>query len=350
MNQFRRIVLASLAVILGVATAQAQAHAQEQTVRVAMARALASAATLIALEKGYFKDAGIKVEVDDIDTAGNAMALLAQNKIQIIEGGISAGYFNALEKELPITIATDRVTTPINHKLLVRADLKDTIKKIADLKGKVIASNGAGSITNYEVGKILESGGVNVKDIEFKILPFPQMAIAFANKAIDAALVISPWNSQIVEKELAFIFADPDDYVKPTPLTIAVSFINTEWEKQNPELVSKYIHAYMRGVRDYCQAYHGGPNRQEVIDILIKTGAERRPEVLDKFPWPARNVSGRLNVDSLLDVQAWYAESGLTQKKFPAERLVNFAHVDQAAKKLGSFEIAKKDSKLRGCR
>ena len=29
------------------------------------------------------------------------MALLAQNRLQVLEGGISAGYFNALEKICP---------------------------------------------------------------------------------------------------------------------------------------------------------------------------------------------------------------------------------------------------------
>ena len=39
------------------------------------------------------------------------IALLAQNQLQIVEGGISAGYFNALEKNLPITIVIDRVSS-----------------------------------------------------------------------------------------------------------------------------------------------------------------------------------------------------------------------------------------------
>ena len=63
-----------------------------------------TATILWALEKGYFKEYGIKVETEDLDTSANSIALLAQNQLQIIEGGISAGYFNALEKNLPITI------------------------------------------------------------------------------------------------------------------------------------------------------------------------------------------------------------------------------------------------------
>ena len=55
----------------------------------------------------------------------------------IVAGGISAGYFNALEKNLPIIIAVDRVSTPIGHNLMLRPDLKDTVKSLKDLKGKV---------------------------------------------------------------------------------------------------------------------------------------------------------------------------------------------------------------------
>ena len=48
----------------------------------------------------------------------------------MIAGGISAGYFNALEKSLPIMIVADRVTTPIGHNLMLRPDLKDTVKDL----------------------------------------------------------------------------------------------------------------------------------------------------------------------------------------------------------------------------
>jgi ABC-type nitrate/sulfonate/bicarbonate transport system substrate-binding protein len=46
---------------LALAAGTNAAVAQEQTVRVGMVRALSSTATMIAIEKGYFKDYGIKV-------------------------------------------------------------------------------------------------------------------------------------------------------------------------------------------------------------------------------------------------------------------------------------------------
>src|SRR5262252_7258377 len=170
MTALRSIVMAALG--LAAAAWLAVPAAAEDIVRIGMARSVSNGAELIAIEKGYFREAGIKVEIDDIDTSANTIALLATNRLQIVAGGISAGYFNALEKDLPVTIIADRVSTPIGHNLMLRPDLKDKIKDIRQLKGKVIASNGPGSVSTYEVGKILETVGLSINDVEVKILPF----------------------------------------------------------------------------------------------------------------------------------------------------------------------------------
>ena len=254
-----------------------------------MARSVSNGAELIAIEKGYFKEVGIKVEMDDIDTSANTIALLAQNRLQIVAGGISAGYFNALEKDLPVTIIADRVSTPIGHSLMLRPDLKDQVKTLAGLKGKIVASNGTGSVSTYEVGKMLETAGLQISDVDVKIFPFTQMALAFTNKAIDAAIVIPPFVSQFLDQRYALGFAAPDALVKPTPMTIAVIMANTDWAKAHPALIQNYYTAYLRGVRDYCDAYHGAPIKNEIIALLIRHGSERRPELLHEYPWPARS-------------------------------------------------------------
>jgi NitT/TauT family transport system substrate-binding protein len=305
---------------------------------------------LTAIEKGYFKAFGIKVETEDLDTSANVIALLAQNRLQVVEGGISAGYFNALEKSLPITIVMDRVTSPLGHQLMIRPDLGSQITRLADLKGKVVASNGPGSVSTYEVGKMLETEGLGIADVDIKVLPFAQLPVGFTNKALDAAIVIPPFTSQLLERGFAVSFKDPDELVKPWPLTIAVVMINTDWARSNRDLLRNYFTAYLHGVRDYCQAYHGGANRAELIQRLVRTGTETRQELLYKYPWPARDPDGRINVASMLDMQAWYKRNKFGGTDLPAERLVDPSYVDYAASQLGAFELENKASPLAGCR
>ena len=339
------LVLACAASVAAVASAHA-----EETIHIGIARSTSNAAELMAIERGYFKEYGIKLEWDDIDTTANVIALLAQGRYQLVAGGVSAGYFNALEKDLPITFLADRVSTPIGHNLMIRPDLKDQIKSIKDLKGRVVASNGQGSVSTYEVGKILETAGLTLADVETKILPFTQMGIAFTNKAIDAGILTPPFVWQLEEQKLALPFASVDELVQPQPMTIAVIMANTDWVKKNPDLVRNYFTAWLRGVRDYCQAYHGGATRDAVINALVTSGTERRPELLHKYPWPARSPDGHINVTSMLDIQGWYLKEKLISKQFPAERLVDTSYVDFARAKLGPFTLEKPDSKLPGCR
>ena len=78
----QRTLLACLAVIGGASVA----HAQEVTVKIGTVRSISTAAILWGVEKGYFKDYGIKVVTETLDTAANSIALLAQNQLQLVEG------------------------------------------------------------------------------------------------------------------------------------------------------------------------------------------------------------------------------------------------------------------------
>jgi NitT/TauT family transport system substrate-binding protein len=341
-----RTLLAALALVGGLCSA----HAEDTTVHIALVRSISNGAELFALDRGYFKEYGLNVVIDDINTSANTIAMLATNRLQVVAGGVSAGYFNALEKNVPITIIGDRVSTPIRHNLMLRPDLKDQITDIRQLKGRTIASNGTGSVSTYELGKILETGGLKVSDVDIKILGFPQMGTAFANKAIDAALVIPPFTYEFLDQHLAVEFAEPDKLVQPSPMTIAVIMVNTDWAKQNHDAMQGYVTAYLRGVRDYCNAYHHGSVRKEMIDSIVRHAAERNPKLLNDYPWVARSPDLRVNVASMLDMQDWFVANKFSNAKLPADRLVDMSYADTALKKLGPFALENKDSKLEGCR
>ncbi len=345
MTALRLIMLAAFSIVgVGVAAAQ------ETTIHIGMARSVANGAELIAVEKGYFKEAGIRLEIDDIDTSSNTIALLATNRLQFVAGGIAAGYFNAIEKNLPIIIISDRVSTPIGHSLMLRPDLKDRVTGLAQLKGRTIGTNGAGSVSTYEIGKMLETAGVPISAVELKVIPFTQMALAFANKAVDAAILIPPFVSEFLDQKLAMPLAWADEVVTPRPMTIAVLMVNSDWANKNREIVRNFYTAYLRGVRDYCNAYHGAPIKEQIIDALIRHGSERRPEILYKYPWPARSPDGRINTASMLDLQDWFVKNGFAHARFSPERLVDTSYADYAVQKLGPFVLANTDSKLEGCR
>jgi NitT/TauT family transport system substrate-binding protein len=341
---------ALLLVLLAAVGLTNAARAEEQVVKVGIARSTSNAAELMALKHGYFKEAGIKLEWDDIDSTANVIALLAQNKYQIVAGGISAGIFNALEKNLPITILSDRVSTPIGHNLMLRPDLKDTVKSLKDLKGKVIASNGPGSVSTYEVGKMLEREGLKLTDVELKIFPFTQMGLALRNKAADAALLIPPFTWNVEAQGLGLPFADVDKLVEPQPMTIAVIMANTDWAKANSDLLRRYMTAWLRGVREYCQAYHGAANREEIIKELVDTKTAPNRDLLEKFPWPARSPDGKINLASMNDIGKWYVANKMTTTEFPAAKVIDSSYIDYAVGKLGPFKLEHPESKLQGCR
>jgi NitT/TauT family transport system substrate-binding protein len=275
---------------------------------------------------------------------------MAQNRFQVVEGGLAAGYFNALERNLPITIAMSRVSTPLGHNMMLRADLKDQIRDIRQLKGRVVATNGPGSVSTYEIGKMLETAGLTIADVDLKVIPFAQYAIAFANKAIDAALAIHPFMSQLRDQGLAVPFGDSDALIEPRPITISVNMINTDWARRNPAVARGFYRAALRGARDYCQAYHGGAIRKEMIDLLIRSGTERRPEMLHQYTWPARDPNGRVSVASMLDMQAWYIKNKYVSAAAAPQRLLNLSYVEAAMAELGPFVVENSGSSLPGCR
>jgi NitT/TauT family transport system substrate-binding protein len=345
MTNLQRVLLTTLAL----ATAGTAATAQE-TIKMGVVRSTANGALLLAEQNGYFKEAGVNVKLEYLDSSSNGMAILAQGQLDIIAGGVSAGYFNALDKKLPITITVDRVTTPVWHNLMLRTDLKDSVKSLKDLKGKVIASNAPGSISTYEIGRLLESAGMKYEDVEVKNIPFGQYAVALKNKAVDGVLAIPPFRFALQDAGLAVPFAESDEIITPRPLTIAVHLINTDWAKTRQDMLRKFYVAVTRGIRDYCNAYHHAANRKQLIDLFVSSKTETRPELLNKYPWPARNLTGKLNAESMLDIQDWYLKHKFTTAKFPIERLVDYSYTDYAQKQLGPFQIENKDSKLPGCR
>ena len=63
-----------------------------------------------------------------------------------------------------------------------------------------------------------------------------------------------------------------------------------------------------------------------------------------------QRLFGRVNVDSMLDMQAWFARNKFIGAQVPADRLVDARYAEYAAQRLGPFVLENKASQLAGCR
>jgi len=223
-----------LAVLLSLAT-----PASAQKITIAVVPSVPGGATYVALDKGYFRDAGLDVDIERIDSLGKAVAFLATNQVQVAQGGINAGFYNSVAQGLPVALALESGSSPTYHQIIVRTELKDKIRTPADLKGRTVGLSSAGSSSMYEVASVLASAKLTLKDIEPKNLSFAQMATAMANGALDAAMEVAPFTERMIEQNIGVPWIDPDDYIRPLPMTSVGYIVNTDWAQQNRDTARK---------------------------------------------------------------------------------------------------------------
>src|SRR6185437_10471368 len=124
-----------LAAVLLLAARAASAQAPAE-LGIGIAPVVPDASTFLAIDEGYLKEAGFTPRLEKADSAATLVPFLASNRVQVVQGGLSLGYFNAVAQGLPMIIALDSSSTPVNSTIIVRAAIAGEFKVPADLKGK----------------------------------------------------------------------------------------------------------------------------------------------------------------------------------------------------------------------
>lgn len=291
-------------------------------------------ALICAIEKGYFAEQGLEVELAPFRSGGDMIPMIARGDISLMGGAMSAAFFNAIADGMPIRYFSNRSQSPVRHSLVLRKEVAGGVKGIKDLKGKRLAVAGTGSQTEYETSKILNVGGLTLDDIDVKSLGMPEIVAAIANGAIDAAVLVPPLD-EIAVRGGGVRMLDPDDVIKPR-MEVSGMFYNTDWAKKNPEVLDRFALAYIKGVRFYLEAARHGPNRAEVIDYLIKHTPVKDRTVYENMSWSEANLDGAVATDSIMDMQEFYAARGYLKRKLTLEEIHDGGPIQRAITKLGS--------------
>lgn len=206
----------------------------------------------VALEKGYFKDAGLNVEGVKFASAQQVAEAMIAGRIHGSANGTASAVLALAEITSP-GLFKIICSNPSNRKLVLDQFLvpKDSpVKSLAELKGKKVAC-GPG-IQNVTLAKMmLEKNGIeNPSVIE---LPVGQHVPALAAGQIDAVYTLEPTGTAGRLKGLTrvlevgviskYILGEPD-----APWFGGSASVTTSFLKDRPADVKKYIAAYARGV------------------------------------------------------------------------------------------------------
>ena len=323
-----RRMLATLMVGGAVALAPAVARAQhEELVRLDDRNAISNAGIYIAIEKGFFREAGIRNELISFASAAKTLPALTAGELDVAAGSPSAGLFNAIAQGAPFRIVADKGTSRGAGTgfslLVVRRDLAESgqVKTLKDLKGRKIAVFAKAITQDYMLGKMAEEEGLTIRDFDLTYLGAPNQLTAFETKAIDAAVTVEPWGANFIERGLAVRFRTPDQVRGLTPYQVAVIIYSGKFIKERRPVAQKWMDAYVKGVQVYVDK---GLTDPEVLAILEKFTKVPAKALRTAVPH-AYTGDVRPGLESLADQMTWFVANGFMKEKIPVEKTVDLS-------------------------
>lgn len=330
---FIRITVAAIAALTLVGHA---ASATEQTIRIGgMTEPL-----IVAQAKGWFREAGLKVEVVDVKNFMQYPSMLASNSIDMLDGYIPANLWNMIDAgaDFKIIAGSALAVAERNGKparnirgYVVRKDLFDDgqVKKIADLKGRRMADFAPvppkGQISPFPIGhKVF---GDTYKDIDWIRMSESDALNALASKTIDGARLRTRWVKLAVQKGLGVELAKETDYVPLIQVRAIVA--RNDFLNAHKEAIASFLKVYLRA-QAYATEVQDGKHRDEYL-AAVKAHSDIPPDTaLDLIQ--ESEFSLDLAIDDLKATQDHFVMVGAQKAIVPLNRVIDSSYLDAARK------------------
>lgn len=314
-------------------------------VTVGVIGSVADAPVYLALDKGYFTEAGIEANLQPMGSLAKQIAPLSSGALDVAFGAISAGLYNAVNRNIPMKVVADKGRNAPGYgynAIIVRKDLVDSgvVKTIADLKGRTIATIGVGSTDMSIINEAMKTVGMTYDDIKQTSLPLPNHLVALENKGIEVTLTPEPLATLIVDKGLGVRLATVDQFYPNQQQTVMVYSYNFMTDRS--DVAHRFMVAYLRGVRTYMNALKGGsisgPNANEVIASIVKHSNTKNVDLLKRIHPVVIDPDGQVNFDGMQKDWEFLNAKGLIEKAVTPKDVVDMSYVEAAVKKLGPYK------------
>jgi NitT/TauT family transport system substrate-binding protein len=311
-------------------------------VRVGHMPIFAFAPFFVALDKGYFEEEGIAVELVRFRTGSEMIAPLAAGHLEVGGGEAGPALLNAVAQGFDVRAVAALASQPPGYgavPLLVRRDLYESgaVNSPADLAGRKVAVNTYRGNAEYLLAAALEGTGVALEDVDMISLPFPEMPAAFANGAIDGAILPHPLAARALGSGSAAVLVEGDK-IADSPQNGVVYFGRRLLEEDGGERGTRFLRAYLKAVRDLQ-----GEGWRDAENAAILAARTKVPlkAILKGKPYYFE-PDGAINEKSLGKILGYHVSRGYTELKepFPPDRVIDRSFLDRALDGLGKYRPA----------
>jgi NitT/TauT family transport system substrate-binding protein len=220
-------------------------------------------------DKGYFRDAGIDLDIRSGNGSGSAHRLVANGDSQFSYGSC-ASMVNLAAKGAPL-ISVAVIDAMGTEAVIVRPDAG--VKKLTDLKGKsILTTANAGVNTFFPL--VLKNGGLNEGDVKITNVPDGALVSSYLQGAGGSVGILGGLDDKPAEIKanggaVPVTFAYSDFGVNQVGYCIVT---NTETLKKNPDLVKRFVEATLKSYKEA----EGNPDAAiaAMADIVGGTMAE----------------------------------------------------------------------------
>jgi ABC-type nitrate/sulfonate/bicarbonate transport system substrate-binding protein len=294
-------------------------------------------------EKGYFAEQGIALDVETFRSASEMVPLLATGKMDVGHGSTNPGFFNAMLQGVIVKVVSDvTIMKPPkpggrnSMQLMLRKDLTDEVRSVADLRGRVVAINNFSSINHEQLEWVLHTGGLELTDVQLEQVAFPEQLAAMGNGKIDAGITLEPFVTMAEARNVGVPLYDIS--VAMPNHTAQNLFYGPEFIQTQPDAARRFMVAYTQALRYLEDAFEKGINREEAINIFIKHTTLKDRALYDRMAQSNSELNGNVNVASIERDQDFYVRMGYQQQKADVQSFVDPSFGQYAVSVLGRYQ------------
>jgi NitT/TauT family transport system substrate-binding protein len=312
------------------ALASLQAHADELLkAKVGVLRLSSSAPVFIAQDKGYFRDAGLDIDLKFFDAAQPIAVATTSGDVDFGITAFTAGLYNLAGKGTLKVIggmSREKAGYPLIGYFASNNAYAAGLKAPRDLAGKRIAMTQIGSSFHYSLGLLADKYGFKLSDV--KVLPMQSLsnaAAALKGETVDAALLPVSTARKLIDDGGAKLLGWVGD---ETPWQLGAVFASPKTLTNKP-LVTKLLAALERADREYHDVILAA-----VSDGKAPINEQTKPllEIIAKFTnLPLEQVvgncayidrDGKLDVKNVANQIEWLQAQGFVDKGFGVDAIL----------------------------